>query len=1010
MDTTRITLTTTDAPISTIYRFSLTLTTALALLTNASAKKGIDFNRDIRPILSDKCFACHGPDNSHREADLRLDTQEGATEVIDGRRAIVPGDAEKSAMFQRITTKDEDDVMPPRKTHKEVSPSEIAMLKQWIEAGAEYQVQWIYKRPVKQQAPQVAGAQHVVDRFIRASLKENGLQPAPEADRVTLLRRLSFDLTGLPPSPAEVAAAVSDQSPDAYEKQVDRLLASPAYGERMAAKWLDLVRYADTVGFHGDQNVSQSPYRDYVIRAFNSNMPYDQFTRENLAGDLLPGATLEQKVASGYNRLNMTTEEGGAQAKEYLAKYTGDRVRNVSAVWMGGTLGCAECHAHKFDPYAMEDFYTMGAFFADLQEVGKYGARKRPPEISVPPMNAEKRVAKIETEISALEKRLAQETPEIAAARVKWTTEQRGQLAGTKTVADQYFIEERLPDGNKPGDTWKYANKKDGQVHRGETSRVQEGGELIQHYFLNMKAHSASADDVFFSYVYLDPKNPPKTLMIQIHTNSWDHRGYWGEDKIPFGSGNGPAHHRMGDLPKAGGWVRLEVPAKAIAVKPGDAVVGMAFTQFGGKAWWDDSGVSSSASLPTDVIAALKARQPDEKQIRSLIDHHLEHTPLLAEVRRAIQAKQGELVAITKNAPTMPISVAVKPRVMRVLPRGDWMDESGPIVEPAIPGFLGKLDTGGKRATRLDLANWFTSPDNPMTARTLVNHLWHMYFGTGISNVLADLGNQGEPPVHPELLDWLAVEFMESGWDIKHVVKFIVTSQTYRQASIPHADISEIDPNNRLHSRQSPRRLTAEMVRDNALAISGLLIDRVGGISVHPYQPAGYYSQLNFPRREYKPSTDANQWRRAIYSHWQRTFLHPALQAFDAPAREACTAQRPVSNTPLQALVLMNDPSHVEAARTFAERMMKEGGGSVASTITYGWKRALSRPPTPEQASVLESVYAKHKEEYLENNTAADQLISVGQHPKSTLDPAELAAWTSVARVILNLHETIIRN
>ena len=983
---------------------------ALSATTGAAGK--IDFNKHIRPILSDNCFSCHGPDEKHREADLRLDTREGATAENGGTRAIVPGKVEDSELFHRITTTDPDEVMPPKKSHKKLSQGEIQQIKQWIEEGAGYDSQWIYKRPAKQSPPAIPGVQHVIDRFIRASLAENGLAPAAEADRITLLRRLSFDLTGLPPTTDEITAFVADRSPGAYEKQVDRLLASPHYGERMAAKWLDLVRYADTVGFHGDQNVSQSPYRDYVIHAFNSNMRYDQFTRENLAGDLLPDATLYQKVASGYNRLNMTTEEGGAQPKEYLAKYAGDRVRNVSAVWMGATLGCAECHAHKFDPYSMEDFYTMAAFFADLQEVGKYGARKRPPEIPVPPMHAEERIAEIEARLVGLKKTLELETSEIASARKAWVLAQREALGAAAPVRDRFFIEERLPDGLKAGDAWKYTGGRDGQpVFRGKESRVLEAPGLVQHYFLDMPAYEVGQGDTFFAYVYLDPENPPRSIMIQVHSDSWNHRGYWGEDKIPYGAGSdGPAHRRIGELPETGGWVRLELPAQEIGIRPGDGVVGMAFTQHGGRAWWDDAGVASHRSLPPELIAAIEADSPTPAQAQLLVDHHLQQTPLLDGVRQEIGQLEGEVRDLSKNAPTMPISVSVEPRVMRVLPRGNWMDESGPVVEPAIPAFLGKLDTGGQRATRLDLANWLVSPENPMTARTLVNHLWHMFFGAGISNVLSDLGNQGEPPVHPELLDWLAVELVESGWDIKHTIKFIVMSQTYRQSSEPRADLSVIDPDNRLLSRQSPRRLTAEMVRDNALSISGLLVDRVGGVSVHPYQPAGYYAQLNFPRRKYQPSTDDNQWRRAVYSHWQRTFLHPALQAFDAPTREACTAQRPVSNTPLQALVLMNDPSYVEAARTFAQKMMREGGDSTTAIIDYAWTSALSKPPSPHQRRVLETVYTKHLADYSEHPEEAQQLIRVGQHPAGDEDPAELAAWTSVARVILNLHETITRN
>lgn len=832
-----------------------TLFALLIIPASSATAEEIKFNRDIRPILSDKCFHCHGPDKETREAKLRLDTREGALKMD----AIVPGDLEESELAYRITATDLDDLMPPPDSHKELSKKEIATLKQWIKEGAKYEGQWIYQAPVKVTPPKVAaGPVHTpIDQFIQARLAKESRKPAAEAERMRLIRRLSFDLTGLPPTPDEVRAFVSDQRPDAYQQLVNRLLSSPAYGERMAVKWLDLVRYADTVGFHGDQNVSQSPYRDYVINAFNSNMPFDRFTREQLAGDLLPNPTLTQKVASGYNRLNMTTEEGGAQPKEYLAKYAGDRVRNASVVWLGATLGCAECHDHKFDPYTTKDFYSFAAFFADLEEVGKYGARRRPPEILVPTDEEQQQLDKLNAELPPLRKTFAQDTPDIAKAREQWIAEARATIKAEE-------------------------NKKD------------------------------------------------KTVKSKI---------------------------------------------------------------------------------PSNLIPHLKADKPNKQQLDQLAAHFRTITPLLESARTKLKATEDAHKKLTASIPTMPISKTRKPRTMRVLPRGNWMDESGEVVLPAIPAFLGKLDPaeGSERLTRLDLANWITSRENPMAARVFVNNLWHQFFGTGISNVLSDLGNQGEPPSHPELLDWLAIEFMDSGWNVQHMVRLIVESHAYRQSSMPPADIREFDPYNRLLSVQSRRRLSAEMVRDNALQISGLLNPEIGGRSVNPYQPPGYYSQLNFPRRTYKHSTDDNQFRRALYSHWQRTFLHPALMAFDAPAREACTAQRPISNTPLQALVLMNDPSFVEAARHFAQRMIAEGGATTEERIRWAYIEALSRTPKRAESDVLRKIHQKHRAEYEASPADAKALLSVGLKPAETDQAAELAACTSVARIILNLHELITR-
>jgi len=572
-----------------------------------------------------------------------------------------------------------------------------------------------------------------------------------------LARRLHFDLTGLPPSP-RLAKRLA-KSPEAYARVVDELLASPRFGERLASYWLDLVRYADTVGYHGDQDHAITPYRDWVIKAFNDNLPFDQFTAEQLAGDLLPGATVNQKIASGYNRLLQTSHEGGVQKKEYLAKYSADRVRNFSNAWLGATMGCSECHNHKYDPFTQRDFYSLAAFFADVN---------------------------------------------------------------------------------------------------------------------------------------------------------------------------------------------------------------------------DDKTFSGGNTLPTK-------REPEMQVI----------SPLMLS-----QAK------LTRTM----VTGRIKPRTIRILPRGNWMDDSGEIVEPAVPHFLPELKTK-IRANRLHLAKWLTSADNPLTARVFVNRLWYLFFGSGLSRSLDDTGSQGEWPTHPALLDWLAVEFVESGWDIKHIVRLIVTSSAYRQSSLVSPQLREHDPENRLYARQGRFRLQAETIRDNALAVGGLLNDRMGGQVAKPYQPAGYYAPLNFPTRTYKADTTSNQYRRGVYVHWQRQFLHPMFRAFDAPTREECTAQRSVSNTPLAALTLMNDPTFVEASKGFALRILSEAGSTDRQRLAWAWHTALGREPSQDELTVAKALLGETRQRYQANAKAAAELLAVGmlKLPDGLAKP-EAAAWTVIGQALLNLSETITRN
>lgn len=789
---------------STDWILGFAIAMASALSTSAVlADDAVEYNRDVRPILSDRCFQCHGPDASKRQAKLRLDV-----ESIAKAKAIVANRPAKSPVIERIVSDDEDVKMPPVDSGKKLSAAEIEILRKWIAQGAKYQPHWAYVPPVRHPVPRVKDAHWPtgwIDSFLLHRMEVAGFLPSPDADKVTLIRRVSFDLTGLPPSYEQVRDFESDRSDTAFEKVVDRLLASDRYGERMAVYWLDLVRYADTVGYHGDQEHHISPYRDYVIDAFNDNLPFDRFTAEQLAGDLLPGSGVDQKIASGYNRLLQTSHEGGVQAKEYLAIYAADHVRNVSAVWMGATVGCAQCHDHKFDPYTAKDFYSLAAFFADVDEAQHL-------------------------------KKGSDATPTVRLPEIKVLTKRERQ-----------------------------------RLESLETKRKE-----------------------------------------------------------------------------------LEERAKSATGNIGD------------------------------------------------------------ETKRQLAECTARLDASKKNARKTMITVAIAPRTMRVLPRGNWLDDSGPVVVPSPPAFLLSTPNSKTRLTRLDLANWLTDPKagvGGLTARVFVNRLWSLFFETGLSKSMEDFGGQGEPPTHPELLDNLAVDFFEHGWDVKRAVKQIVMSRAYRQSSLVTSEMRERDPGNRLYARQARFRLPAEMIRDNALTVSGLLVLDYGGPSVRPYQPEGYYRHLNFPKRTYKHDTDTRQWRRGVYVHWQRQYLHPMLKAFDAPSREECTAQRIPSNTPLAALVLLNDPTFVEAARSFAGRLLTGLETTDTGRIASAFRSAVSRDPDDIETKTLLTLLQSQRDVFSKDESAANRVTKIGlSQPVKGIAVVEHAAWTMVARAILNLDEVIARN
>ncbi|KAA5547023.1 DUF1553 domain-containing protein [Roseiconus nitratireducens] len=998
-----------------VVLFAVVSTCTFGAISSAESPTptSVRFNRDVRAILTDKCFACHGPDAETVEGGLRLDLR---AQAVDETGVIVPGDAEASELVRRIDSGDQYEVMPPPETHKPLTDAEREVLRQWIQQGAEYEPHWAYS-PMR--VPDALGGEGdenltaVIDQLIADRLDAEGITPAEPADRITLIRRLSLDLTGIPPTPEEVDRFVQDDSEGAYAALVDRLLASQRFGERMAIYWLDLVRYADTVGYHGDQNVSQSPYRDYVINAFNKNLPYDRFIREQLAGDLLPHATLQQQVASGYNRLNQTTEEGGAQGKEYLAIYFADRVRNVSQVFMGATMGCAQCHDHKYDPYTTRDFYSIGAFFADLDERGVYGARSRPPMIHVPDAPLQEKLDQLDREIADLESGVPALKQQLLERQDQWERTALERLDEPGEV-EAIWVDDRQGIGGDRGERWDYVDAQQGPVHSGALSRRQQNEGLVQHLFQNAETpFEVSADSRFYAWVHLDPDQPPQAVMLQFNDGNWNHRMVWGGDEIPYGRKpeSDAAYRRAGALPETGRWVRLEVHAEEVGLAPGAKVHGMAFTQFGGLVHWDKAGAILAKGMPESVAAALRIAPSDRtsEQAAAVEDYYLSQAAELVERRAQIESLRTRRKQLYESAPQTVVSKSVAPRTIRVLPRGNWMDDSGPEVQPAIPEFLGQLETAD-RATRLDLAEWLCRDDNPLTSRTMANRIWSLLFGRGICASVDDLGGQGTYPSYPDLLDALAIDFVQSGWDIKHLMRSIALSAAYRRSSVASVELKRRDPYNDLFARQGRFGLQAETVRDAALAISGLLVEQLGGPSVHPYQPAGYYGQLNFPRRTYQADAGSDQYRRGLYTHWQRTFLHPMLKAFDAPSREECTAARARSNTPLQALVLLNDPTFVEAARVFAERTMREGGRTEEQRIRWAYREAVSRVPPPEIAAELHAVYVKHRQYYREHPEAAEQLVSNGQAPLATdLPSAELAAWTSVARVLLNLHETITR-
>ncbi len=1072
---------------------------------SAVTQATVSFNRDIRPILSNTCFLCHGPDKSSRKAGLRLDLREEALKKTkSGITPIVPGKPDESEIIRRIFATDQYEVMPPRDAHKDLTAQQKELIKRWVAEGAVYEGHWAYQAIQRPAVPAIPNAQSLVrnpiDAFIQARLAQAGLQPAPEADRRTLLRRVTLDLTGLPPTPQEIAAFVQDKTPDAYEKVVDRLLASPRYAEKQTMHWLDAVRYADTAGFHGDNPYPTWPYRDYVLRAFRNNKPFDQFTREQLAGDLLPNATSEQRIASAYNRLNRVSAEGGVQPKEYLAKYGADRVRTTSNVWLGATMGCAECHDHKFDPILTKDFYAMKAFFADIQETGLVPDRGREAwgsKLRLATPEQERRLRELTTQITAQTAALDAQAKQATEARTAWEARvlaayKAGQLAwkfqrpiavkathgATLTTYNEELVEYNYGDDRlylgvvkMPGNGIVIASgaNPDNETYTitikpGAGQWTALGLQLMRDLDLpgNHVARGAekfvlteieatlttntSSQPLKFVLVTPDaaaqaPQHPAMSVIDGNSQTGWSTS--YGMGRTPFIALR--LAQKLQTDAQSVLTIRLRHDSDVRRATIGRFRLALSDAEFS----WpesDNPGLKSLQptpplrpighnGLPDDVGAALQIKPAGRSaaQQKLVLEHFKWSVLEFQEQIVRLAQLQAEHDLLDAAIPRVLVTETTTPDETRILPRGNWMDESGQIVAPAVPVFLGKLNTGARRGTRLDLANWLVAKDNPLTARVFVNRQWRQFFGVGLSKVLDDFGSQGEWPVHAELLDWLAAEFRDGSvetmrsergmmnpkaeanravqpWNIKALHRLIVTSATYRQSSIHPSALSvhpaEIDPENRLLAHQNRFRVEAEVVRDIALSVSGLLVEKFGGPSVKPPQPENYLAALNFPRRDYAESHGADLYRRGVYTHWQRTFLHPSLLTFDAPTREECTVNRVNSNTPLQALVLLNDPIYVEAARVFAQHALQQTG-----QIAWAFAQAIGRQPSAQELRVLTNLHRKSLTQFQRDAAAAQDLVQAGENvlPRN-VKLAQLAAMMTVTRAILNLHETITRN
>jgi hypothetical protein len=1177
----------------------------------------IDFNRDIRAILSDNCFKCHGPDDKERKAKLRFDLKEDALKPAkSGDYAIVPGNVAKSTLVARIESKDPDEVMPPPKTGKKLTPQQIEMFKRWIQDGAKFEGHWSFVKPERPALPEVKNAKwsrNEIDRFVLARLEKEGLKPSSEADKVTIIRRVTLDLTGLPPTLAEVDAFLADKSANAYEKVVERLLSSPRYGEHMAKYWLDAARYADSHGYHIDSERSMWKWRDWVVEAFNQNKPYDQFTIEQLAGDLLPEATADQKVASGYVRANMSTGEGGAIEQEYQCKYTFDRVETTSTIWLGLTLTCARCHTHKYDPIQHREYYGLYAFFNNLNESIMDGNKPNPdPFMRLPTSEQARRQIELKKFVGDAQNKIDAPVPELDTAQATWETKWHDKLSkgwttlqpvsvvstvsngpSFKTLEDGSILAEgpnpesdvqeimvrfdreasiaalrlealpheslpkkgssRADDGvfrlsefeveiiaaPKPEKDWKEGEKPeeakdakkdeapkpkklkftqavasaaastreidkaiDGKADTGwgveagasaepqtalfalaDPVKVQKDSELrirlryeaskskraighfrlaaaqndelvqllnppkaepwqvigpfktegLRHGFTNVfepekeldlkKTFAGVRDEIKWN-AKADFEDGKNNLLVQdLHGI---HGAYYLYRKLTV-----PAARKLELSLRADDalklWVNDKLVAERAEEKPGDGPLRVTVdlkkgenkfllkvvTVQGAAYFTFNKNLGDTDTVPADIAAVLatasKLNGPQAAKVRNF--YRREHSPEFKKLFDKMDQWKEEDAAIDKAIPvTMVAKEMEKPRETFMLMRGEY-DKKGDKVEPGVPAILPPLPAGAP-TNRLGLAKWLVDPSHPLTARVTVNRFWQQYFGVGFVKTAEDFGVQGENPSHRDLLDWLATEFMRTGWNVKELQRLIVTSATYRQTSKASPELRARDPENRLLARGPRFRVDGEVVRDTALAVSGLLVEKLGGRSVKPYEPAGLWEAVSFNNsQKYVPDKGEAQYRRSLYTNWKRQSPPPNMLLFDAPTREYCVVRRPRTNTPLQALALMNDLQFVEASRAFAQRILLEGGKGANDRLVYAFRLATSRKPGADEIKVLKEVLDRELADFGKDKEAAGKLLGVGSFKASeSLDASELAAWMTIASMILNLDETVTKS
>ena len=1011
------------------------------LLLVFAADARLDYGRDVRPILSENCFHCHGQDSQKRMANLRLDTYEGAT----AKHALVPGKPEASAIYQRITSENKGLHMPPLSSNRRLTAEQVGKLKQWIAEGGKYAQHWAFIPPVR---PEVPAAAEPIEYLVSQRLKAENLTLSRAASPGAWLRRVSLDLTGLPPTPAEVDAFVKEPR---YEAVVDRLLASPRYGERMAMDWLDVARYADTHGFNNDSARTMWRWRDWVIEAFNRNLRYDRFITEQLAGDLLPNPTLDQRIATGFGRNHVINSEGGIIDEEYRVEYVADRVRTLGMAWMGLTLECARCHDHKYDPISQKDHYRFYAFFNNVPEVGEDGrVSNAVPLMRAPTAEQQARLRQLEAlmtkygqQVAARQKGGYRAVPATAVAPTGAALELNCETAGEFTLGDGIAgrgcqvgsakpMTEAIPLTRRNAlsfSVWVRPEAGDGDVALLSTID----------YAKNMAAVGYGSGTEFRlmngELEFRSGQRLPAYDMVVRSSGARLAAGEWHNVTMVCEGADGKKLMRSD-----ANWVRMFVDGREVATrilndgasapaaneKPSPQRFRIGWDNHGSRyaGRFDELTLWTRGLTDTEIMALFRSRalpyaakepHPAEGEKAWLRDAYLEsHDAKYRQAKLALEQTRAEYLAVQRQSPTVMVMEELStPRETHVLNRGAY-DLPGERVEPAVPeGLLGAWPAGAPK-NRLGLAAWLTKPDHPLVGRVVVNRFWQQFFGQGLVKTSENFGLQGESPSHPELLDWLAREFVDSGWDVKALVKRMVLSAVYRQDSAVSPILRARDPENRLLARGPRFRLPAESIRDQALQVSGLLSERLGGESVFPYQPVGLYKGIvvaaEYPGTVYTESAGGDLYRRSLYTFWKRTVPHPTMTVFDAPDREFCIVKRSTTNTPLQALTLLNDPIFVEAARKLAERAMLEGGRSAETRLTYAFRLAAGRTPDEAELRVLTESLEKMRVAYRADAKAAGELVAVGASARNlAIDVSELAAYTAVANMILNLDEVITK-